>query len=411
MKLISFSFNCWYYPFWMSVFHFFQTLTGSQLKMKNLILIPFLNSFSHLFGYIHEDINILYMKYISTKTILDPYVSLKHIITTSGFLSVNTKDKKTAPKASLFLILALGFVNSFSHSIFVIYTSFHSSGFGTIQSYLSLLSTIALCYIVFRTKIYRHHVLALVILTITIGIYIGCQETYFENFVLKNYTNWGTFIGILLLYIIPTSFREVIEKYLTQKYDYSSAFLLCTEASISLSIFIAIFIIVQYIPCQSLEVLAEICEKLNLKLFLNEAYYYFSYVSFNHTLILWAYVAMTYYANYYRVETIRKLSPPHRFIAEMLFYLYWFVMKCLGLQESDNLSIGLEVFQVVFLLIASCVFNEYIIIRVCNMHINTNDEITKRAINDPLSCVESFSTDSNSFIDREPLIPNHEIKG
>lgn len=224
---------------------------------------------------------------------------------------------------------------------------------------------------------------------IDIAIYYSIRFLeIFQEISTKYEPSYG-FILLTLAYIIPTSIREVLEKYIMQTYYLTSSIILLIEGIFVLIVFLLYFGIVQLIPCSNLNPLFKnICDLSQWVIVKEDFLMNFTYSNIS-TLFAWAYIISVYLASLFRVETINKLTPTHRFVGEMLFQFYWFIYN-ISIVHIINL-VWLESTQVILLLFATFVFNEFIIIYLCNLDYNTRMEIAKRANHDKLIAIEISS--------------------
>lgn len=384
MKLISFTYNYWQYPFFMSFFQFVQTFTGLYYKPNSLILTPILSALSHMLAFFQEDIKLFYeirhfqKKYQKNK---EKSSNITHIL--FAFSTIKLKNQNTM-KISL-LLLTLGLVNIFPHSLYMIYASIQP--LGSFQSCINLFFTSIFCYSILKTKLYIHHYIAMFIFIIDISLYLGIRIDHINELLFDNFKGWGIFILISLFYIIPTSFREVLEKYLMQTFFISSSLILIFEGVFLLIVFILYFVIIQCVQCNNLSFLSTLCIKSQWTMVKKDIVFYFNYSSIL-TLFVWLYFFGVYLSSYFRIETINKLSPMHRFVGEMLFQVYWFIYNVsIG---NEEIVIWLDLIQVVLLLFSSFLFNEVIIIQFCNLDYYTHLEISDRGINETNEGIEEI---------------------
>lgn len=110
-----------------------------------------------------------------------------------------------------------------------------------------------------------------------------------------------------------------------QTFYLSSSLILLYEGVYALLVFIVYLIIVQFIPCKSKKnFISEICKTSKWSMMKNDIINCFGYFSIK-SLFVWFYIISVYCGSYFRVETIRMLTPTHRFVGEMIFQIYWFV--------------------------------------------------------------------------------------
>lgn len=195
--------------------------------------------------------------------------------------------------------------------------------------------------------------------------------------------NWEYFLSSLTLNVLSISTREAIEKYLMDILYISSAFLLLFEGLISLALFIIFFIIMQLIPCspnQNPKVFEELCFNAKWELLKKNFMFLFNFSSIE-TLYIWGFVLFNYAMNHFRIYTNEKLTPTHRYVSEILLIFYWFIYNCSKdiIKNETHISKYMGVVIDSFILILACsIYNEFIIVHICNLQADTRQGIEKR---------------------------------
>lgn len=387
----TFSLLFWQYPVLMSIFQFLQTFSGIYFKPKSLILIPVLSASSHLFAFFQEDAE-LYNELKMEEEKIEIIISQTTLLCSSNYKVFSfhrikkIKEEEEEEEGNKYypkmycLLLILGFVNIFPHSIYMLYAVIREVG--SLQSFINIMFTSLFCYLILKTKLYRHHYLSIIVFFFNIAVYFWIKYAIIDKQIKNIYSNWWYFILLTLAYIIPTSFREVLEKYIMDQYFLSAYRILLFEGIFLLIVFMIYLVIIQFVQCSTLGWMEILCYKSKWVIIKIDIIDNFSCSSI-YTLFSWTYIIGVYLASYYRVETIRKLTPTHRFVCEMLSQLYWLLYRVIENTETDYWYMYcLDAVQVIILLLASFVFNEFIIINLYNLEFYTNMEIIKRGTKD-----------------------------
>lgn len=393
MKILTFSFHFIQYPFLMSIFQFFQLFSISLTPPKSYIIMPYLSAFSHLLTIVQYCIFVL--QDILSNSINKSGNKNKSQFTnlysseSFRFQIIKSKTKRNMVNLIPFLII-LGLINIFPHLLYLKYA--HNEVFHSSQSFMSILFTSFFCYFVLKTKLYSHHYLALGCFMIVICSYLVIKRHDLDRDIQYHYNNWLIFFLVTFGYIIPTSFREVLEKYIMTNYFISTLKILLFEGICLLIVFTLYIVIFQFIPCGANPTFSFICSNVQWKIIQIDLESYFNFSSMK-TVAIFGYIMSVYFASFFRVETINKLTPTHRFVCEMLSQLYRFVYYLIIKDEHfyKTISLWLETAQSFLLIFACFLFNEIIIIKLCKLDYNTKKEIQARAFNDLLVSAEPIS--------------------
>lgn len=379
MALVSFSRRNLLYIILLSI------VTTGEMKLLQLIssypqiLFMFLDSLG-LFLFVLIDDLILIYGFDEIK----PRISLQKMTMFNKqkitVISPNTKTKEKERKfiIAIFLLSLLTSLNSGLN--FFIYLCL-ISGFSSAFWVFNMLFTWLLLFFWLKLRMHRHHVLAMIILFISLiasfvvnlGVF-GQVEFLFGDFYL--------FSCCFVLIIIALPSRELIEKYVLDRLFVKYTRLLFFEGLGSCLINILIFGIVQLINCNKAKrpvSLDQFCISTQNKILSKQFIKLFSFRTFD-SLFIWLYFLSVIGINYFRIHINRSDGPSHRYSGDLLAFVIFMLLD--SILETHKLF-DWEIIVILFVLIIGCLlYNENIRLNFCQFSRNTRFEIERRAKRD-----------------------------
>lgn len=378
MRKFYFSFKFVHFPFLMSIFYFAQLLFGIKLRIKSKLIIPFINSFSLLLAILLEDISIYFeINYTKTKRITSHELENYSLF---SFIQNNTLISKRLT-FSKYLLIAL--LSSFENGFFFYFAYLQTYGLSAVISLLGLILTWIESWVLFRKKFHRHQLFSLIIIAVISSIYYPLDYLNFNHIVTHYFKNYLNFFIFLILFLVSSTMKEVYEHSLMINNFISPLVLLFIEGAGSMIIYIIYVICIQWVPYDSKasDFFSSICNDSQWKLLYNDLMTIFGYQSIA-ILYGWLYIILSFAMNYMRIQTNKRLSPTHRYMAEMVFALYWFIYDFFNLYIQGRYLVKMIIIRFlnsVFLIISVFIFNGYLIINICELGIDTFTEIDRRS--------------------------------
>lgn len=222
--------------------------------------------------------------------------------------------------------------------------------FSLFEKILQVLMCITLCFFVFKEKIYRHHIISIIIcifLSLSVSIY---------NIIVASKLNENSFGSIIFYYLLYAS-REVYERWIINKKFVYPYHLLFVEGLIG-ALGIGVICIIRLIFSGNMfkNIVSIITDNLIRLCFL---------------LLVQILLEIT------RIMTINYFSPTHRYVADILVYFYFCIEEII----KGN-KYYFHLFCLLFIIVGILIYHEVLIIHLCGMEQNTQENIDKRAEND-----------------------------
>jgi len=233
-----------------------------------------------------------------------------------------------------------------------------------------------LCYFTIRIKLYRHHIFSLIIIFIGLSIIITYEIICKENGTMDR--NYYPLI-LTIVSNLARSFLDTTEKYLFDSNNINIFTVMMIEGGIN-TISLFIYYYFDGYPNQF--------EKFDSKMPKESSR---NFNIFIFILLIVLYFIFTGLRNIYRVSTIKYYSPMVRALTEAIFDPFSFGIKNRDKWKEAFYLINLSC--LVFMVFASLVFTEFIILYCCNLEYYTHLEITKRG----RISNDSVSEDSSYF--------------
>ena len=227
-----------------------------------------------------------------------------------------------------------------------------------LRSFQIIISSI-LCCCTLRTKLYKHNILALIIISI-------CSIILIIVFMVNNEINGKNykFLAISVFSCFLRAFLDTTEKYLFE-FDFVSPFKMLMQEGLISCITLVIYLIIYFDINVRLKEEERNIEGIILSIFL---------------LVL--YWILSGFKNIYRVITIKLYSPMTRALAETIidpFIVFYFCFI-----DGENIKqnvwyIVINLICLVLIVFCSLVYNDFIILYCFGLEHNTYTEIRKRS--------------------------------
>ena len=250
-----------------------------------------------------------------------------------------------------------------------IYDEFHAK----YRSCEIIISSI-LCYFTLQTKIYRHHMFSLIIITI-------CLIIVFLNEILLDSKYSPLNILITVISSFCRTFLDIIEKYLFS-IDFIDIFkLIIFEGIIDLIFASSLF----FFPKPQNE----------LKQLFNET----EIDKYLCVGLLILYAILSGLKNVYRRYTVKEFTPMTRALAESVLDPFLIIYG--SIQSGKNLKDYIVTLICSFIMVfCSCVYNEIFVLYCCGLEYNTHLEV----VNQSIECELSYNSTIKSNIDDHSVL-------
>ena len=226
-----------------------------------------------------------------------------------------------------------------------------------IQKIIEILMSIGFCILIFKQKLYRHH-----FILISICIFFSICISITNIFGNKEEVNMARF-GITILYYFFSSSREIYEKWIMDKKFVHPYLLLFFEGLIIISIGVFFSIIISF--------------STPYNPFIN----IINYISKHYGMIILLLIAQIS-LDITRAMTIHNFTPVHRYVADILIYLYSTISNVINRKVTRNLSFIISICCHLCILFGILIYLEVIIIHIFGMDKNTLINIDKRGEKD-----------------------------
>ena len=256
---------------------------------------------------------------------------------------------------------------------------------------LEIIFSTLLCYITLRIKIYKHHKFSLSVIIMCLIFITGLEILLFHN--IYDSSELKIYYLILIFFSITYPLFDTIEKYLFEVDFINPFFLLIIEGPIEISLMSTTFLF--DLPWNEITIIKDILIEKNIN----------TYISL---FLLLLYFVISGFKNIYGIYTIKFYSPMVRALADsikdpllLIYHLF--------LNDNENIRLGSFFFWINFLIsliviFFSFVFNEFLILYLCQLEFETYPEIRKRSsILEEVSELIENNNDNNKLEESKEL--------
>lgn len=259
----------------------------------------------------------------------------------------------------LLIISTLEFIARYLDFFFFVIFSIKRIRGGEISWLISIdfLSRIIFSNIFLKTKLFKHHIIPIILTIISLCIMSTCAFIIIDN---VDFKNWPFFISVGLKFII-LPLEDVINKIL-----FNEKFLL-PHTLMFIRGFFDLFIFILFIPIF-------IIIKNN-----NKKYFSLKEPQKDVNIILQIFLVILYIFLYsFRIFCVMKViyifSPQHVAFLNEIFYLF-VLLRC-RINANDGLTvIFVDLTCLIIIITSTLVFNEMIIINLCGLNKNTKNAL------------------------------------
>jgi len=307
---------------------------------------------------------------------------------------------KNGPKSmdnyfKIFILIFFGcyfsFISSLLSKLFDVFITDKSMLQNIKMRGLEIIFSTILCYFTIRIKIYKHHKFSLLIIIICLITITGLEIILFHN----KYDSYELKIYYLILIFVSITYPlfDTIEKYLFEADFIDPFILLIIEGPIEFLLMLTSFLF--DVPWNEITVIKNILVKNNIN----------TYISL---FLLLLYFVISGFKNIYGIYTIKFYSPMVRALSDsikdpllLIYHLF--------LNDNENIRLGSFFFWINFLIsliviFFSFVFNEFLILYLCQLEFETYPEIRKRSsILEEVSELIENNNDNNKLEESKEL--------
>ena len=259
----------------------------------------------------------------------------------------------------LLIISTLEFIARYLDFFFFVIFSIKRIRGGEISWLISIdfLSRIIFSNIFLKTKLFKHHIIPIILTIISLCIMSTCAFIIIDN---VDFKNWPFFISVGLKFII-LPLEDVINKIL-----FNEKFLL-PHTLMFIRGFFDLFIFILFIP-----IFIIIKNK-------NKKYFSLKETQKDVNIILQIFLVILYIFLYsFRIFCVMKViyifSPQHVAFLNEIFYLF-VLLRC-RINANDGLTvIFVDLTCLIIIITSTLVFNEMIIINLCGLNKNTKNAL------------------------------------
>ena len=368
-----------------------------------LFLFYFISSIikQYIFKGIKEEDNLsipifkLYIYEIGDLFSIIPYLILKKKTKTKNIAKPNDDDttgndyyiyndikieqynkKKKPIMINLFIISLVNFIALISTIIF--YLTEKNQKMTVKHPNLNILLVFNIIFLFLLTKfmlnieLYLHHYFSLIIfiaclVVITVIDFIAINENIVEEYkdsLIKesHFINSSLYIIIRIFVVLLYSIENILAKIMFLKYYYSPYLLQLMKAIIKL-----FFIFIFSLPLIFVEINGLIIFSLFKDIFKNDI--------LKNIFLYIIYLINHFFYNILNYLIIDKFSPAHTVIAYIFEYFAIFLINTTTTKTEEKIIVdykfGVRLVMYILLIIASLIFNEFVVINVCGLANNT----------------------------------------
>ena len=334
-------------------------------------------------------------------TTLYNYYSLKDIQEDIDIYD-DIRSRKNSKKDSTFKKVVLIFLASYFDFFVSVTRSFYIKGDTISKSIKSRIRCFQifiagiLCYYTIRIKLYKHHIVGLISIFITLMIIVITEIIYKKFHLIDIIDDSYLALIVTILSNVGRAFLDTIEKYLFE-FDYIEPYkVLMFEGIINIFSFYSFFLFLgQPSQTDKFSVKEPIFNdhSFNVAIFFVLVFFYFIFAGFR---------------NVYRVLTIKQYSPMARALTEAIFDPFQMAYKLRKFKNSAFYWINIICLMI--MVFFSLVFNEFLILYCYGLEYNTHIEIAIRS--NPLRKESnsglSETTDDGGYLTELPKTENYE---
>lgn len=393
------------YPLILSIFCFSSSMayipfSKGEIAHHSLIL-SLGESFALMFCGVFE---LISSKMNKTNTTPTP-ISITSTLTMSQSTRKEfhfVKEKSTLKKL-LGHIIIIAIIHTIAQGSIIFLRVVEIPGFTDFFKIMNVIFSGLLCYYVFKTKLFLHHIVAIII--IMFSVIITTSFSIVHNFNGFNDIYPYFFLGYIIE-VISYATLEVYEKWIMH-FKYMSPFLLLfLEGVFNFIIKLILILIGLFIKCPE-SFVGKFCKKND---------FIVNFVSFfkdiNYELVLYFILESLLLLGLHisRTLTNKNFTPTHRVVADTLALLYNFIIGegIFGKEVTEMnkyVYFTVKSFAYVFLIYGCLMYHELIIMGVCKLNENTQVEINKRALKetqkDTLLFKESEQDETDEEVNKE----------
>ena len=292
-----------------------------------------------------------------------------------------TKTQKQNPIKIYLIFLGITMFDIIGFFLILYFSNISGDNGSEIESgmkFTEFLFVIILGYFFFKFKLHRHHYFGLIL--IFIGIIFMSFKYFIESF--------NTCILLLIVSNCLYSLMEIIEKWLMD-IQYISVYKLIFIEGTYGTIIMVIVILISNIVCDN-----NIISSIG-KLFSTDYTYYIQML---------LYILATLGYNVF-IDLINKTSgPTHRVVSDTLTSIISLILSFI-LRGGSRYVFVILIIGDILIVLGSIIFNEIIIIYICNLEESTKEEIIKREREETTMHEE----DNNLKLIKDNIIPKEDL--
>ena len=265
---------------------------------------------------------------------------------------------------------------------------------------------------IFKTKIYIHHIISLIFVLLScsllkiISIILNFLNDTEDTKIFKS-IKWLIPLGIIfsLLAQILRAFSYNMEKYYLVNRFISIPNYLVLYGLIGIVVSLICSLISTFIPCKdknTSELSNYICDNENDKIFYFDSFIvYFkelasSYLGLRIILIILESI-LYYISNYYILTIYKTLAPIYHICIRRIYNLILVILRLINdliNHKEKDISLNiLEFLMVLFFLLGSIIYLEFVELKFCNLDFYTKRGIKERSIDDKKFSLEDINSD------------------
>ena len=316
-----------------------------MIELLNLI---FLNVADLLAG-----ILVLYT-YKNSKSIKSKELVEKHTSKNSIELIYNDLSIKRNKFYLILIISILEFIGRSTDFFYYLFLGTKRIRDGEITWLISIdiLSRILFSYIILESKLYKHHILSIILTIIGLSSMSICAFIVINS---EELTNWIYFLFIDLKFIV-IPLEDVINKILLTNKFLLPQSLIFWRGLYNLGMFFILIPILKYLS------------NFNFSIdFNNKQLEYFIQI-----LLVSSFVIFLFFKSFFTTKVIYIFSPQHIAFINVVFYMIR-LLRC-RIYNNDVLAVIIsDIFFLIIIIFSTLIFNEMIIIESCGLNENTKN--------------------------------------
>lgn len=331
---------------------YFEEVIYSDINRVNLMIellnLIFLNVADLLAG-----ILVLYT-YKNSKSIKSKELVEKHTSKNSIELIYNDLSIKRNKFYLILIISILEFIGRSTDFFYYLFLGTKRIRDGEITWLISIdiLSRILFSYIILESKLYKHHILSIILTIIGLSSMSICAFIVINS---EELTNWIYFLFIALKFIV-IPLEDVINKILLTNKFLLPQTLIFWRGLYNLGMFFILIPILKYLS------------NFNFSIdFNNKQLEYFIQI-----LLVSLFVIFLFFKSFFTMKVIYIFSPQHIAFINVVFYMIR-LLRC-RIYNNDVLAVIIsDIFFLIIIIFSTLIFNEMIIIESCGLNENTKN--------------------------------------